>query len=110
MLLFFAAPGLDVCFWKLAEAAGCTVPLLTTTTHASGPVMLPAIQQGQKACSGNSRSLFMSAEDRRKVSLSVDEDRLPALINDWLAGREKLDYLFSVSYGHGNKVSSTEIR
>lgn len=52
----------------------------------------------------------MSAEDRRKVSLSADEDRLPALTNDWLAGREKLDYLFSVSYGHGNKVSSTEIR
>jgi hypothetical protein len=44
----------------------------------------------------------------RKVRPKEDEDGLTALINEWLAGHEKQDYWFSVSYGHGNKVSITE--
>lgn len=53
-------------------------------------------------------SLFASSEHRRRSSPNVDEDRLAVLINEWMAGHEKQDYLFSVSYGHGNKVSVTE--
>ena len=49
-------------------------------------------------------SLVTAAEDRRKSGPNVDEDRLAVFINEWLAGREKQDCLFSVGYGHGNKV------
>lgn len=53
-------------------------------------------------------SLFTAAEDRRKSSPNADEDRLAVFFNEWMADREKQDCLFSVGYGHGNKVSAPE--
>lgn len=89
----------------------CTLPLLMTTTHPSGPVMLLdsyPYNRGRRRAQETAASLLTSVEDRRKVSPNEDEDRLTALTNEWLAGRGKQDYLFSVSYGHGNQVGITE--
>lgn len=41
-------------------------------------------------------SLVTAAEDRRKSGPNVDEDRLAVFINEWLASREKQDYLVLV--------------